>query len=109
MRAILLVASLVIAVPDRPAPTPQKEPPKSLHEQMLGEWLFVKLTLGERIDPGMPNEVRTVRITANEIHVFVNGMARPEEGTAYKLDMTKQPAAIDLMPKQKIDNKDVYG
>jgi uncharacterized protein (TIGR03067 family) len=105
MRAFLLLAVLFPALPDRPNPAP-KTAPKTIHEQILGDWEVVKVTIGNGIDSPM-NEMRTVRFVAKEIQVFVNGESKPDDGGEYVLDDSKKPIAIDLMvrngPQMKVE------
>ena len=80
MRAILLLAVLA-AVPDREAPTP-REKPKSLQEQLLGEWRLENASLeGLPVEAPLPKaEVRTLQFTPTEIVVRVNGESAPWRG-----------------------------
>jgi uncharacterized protein (TIGR03067 family) len=103
MRMFVLLAA-IIALPDRPNPTP-KEAPKGVHEQLLGDWDFVKLNFGNGADTPAKNETRMLRFGAKEIHVFVNGVMKAEDGADYTIDVTKSPIAFDLTPRNGLSKK----
>ena len=93
MRAFLLIAFLAAAVPDRPDPAPKQATPPAA--QILGDWQVEKMV------PAQPLEMETsvMTFTPTEILVAVNGARRPEESATYRLDSSKNPAAIDFVPK----------
>ena len=106
MRAFLLVAILAVAVPDRQDRSPKDTAkPRTFPEQILGEWNVEKISIGGGIGAPMKDEVRNVRFTPTEILVVVNGEVRPNDSAAYTLDLSKQPIAIDLMPKNGPEKK----
>lgn len=101
MRAILMLATLAFVPPDRPDPTP-KEVPKTVHDQILGEWIINKTTIGGGGigDPqANGNEVRTLQFTRTEILVSLNGKPEPNGNTGYTIHLTKNPVAIDILPR----------
>jgi uncharacterized protein (TIGR03067 family) len=102
MRAILMFAVLAVAVPDRPGPVPKNE--TSLQEQMLGDWQLEKLLLGNMDTPDIPQKPMLVFVRG-EIHVHENGQRKMQEDTAYILDETKKPVAIDIIPKRHGEKK----
>jgi uncharacterized protein (TIGR03067 family) len=102
MRAIVLFAAL-IALPDRPNPH-AKEAPKSLGEQILGDWQLLNVSTNGGIDlPLKDAELRTIRFLPKEIQVVVNGVLQPEDGAAYTLDVSRKPAAIEIHPRRGSD------
>jgi uncharacterized protein (TIGR03067 family) len=106
----MLMAVVALAVPDREDPSPKKAPPTP-QDQILGEWQFEKVLIGGGLaQPDQQKELigRTLQITRTDILVKVNGELRPDDCTAYKIDWSRQPAAIDLMPR-KGDDKKVQG
>jgi len=109
MRAAILFVSLIVAVPDRQDPTP-KSKPMTFQDQILGEWELARISVGGNAEtPNKEDEKRVLRFTPSEIHVFVNGEMRPEDGATYTLDMSKNPVAIRFTPKNKNDNKTMQG
>jgi uncharacterized protein (TIGR03067 family) len=100
MRAFLMFTVLAVAVPDRPDPTPKDaKPPR---EQILGDWLCEKIEFGKMggtIEPS--NDVRVFRITPSETVFLINGKPSPGDGltAAYSIDWSKNPVAIDFMPR----------
>ncbi len=104
MRAFLLLAVL-LAVPDREDPTPRPKP-RTLQEQLLGEWRVEKVAFAGGPDvPGPDMENRTLHFTPTEILVKVNGEPRPADDAGYQLDATKTPVAIDLLSGKGQDKK----
>jgi uncharacterized protein (TIGR03067 family) len=99
MRALMLIAFLAIAVPDREDPTPKEKRP--LQEQLVGDWMQVKRVVGGREDPS-PNAL-SLAITRETLqHVpLVNGVKQPGESVfKYSLDTTKNPAVISFRDSQ---------
>jgi uncharacterized protein (TIGR03067 family) len=105
MRAILLLAVLTVAVPDRAPPEPKETP---VAQQIVGEWQLVTAIVGG--DPNAKNDApQTVLIfTAKEIHVRENGKQQPNDDASYTLDATKKPVTIDIVPK-RAGNKKIEG
>lgn len=103
MRMLFLLA-LIVALPDRPNPTP-RETPKSVHEQLLGDWDFVKLSIGGGLEPPMKDEARVLRFGAKEVQVFVNGELKAQDGADYTIDATKAPITFDLTPRNGTGEK----
>jgi uncharacterized protein (TIGR03067 family) len=99
MHAALLMATFALAAPDRPNPRPM-DPPKTLHEQILGDWRLDRLAVGGGLpDQPMKTEDRVIQINRTEILVLVNGQLRQEDGTNYKIDVKANPVTIDITPK----------
>ena len=98
MRSLLLISLLAVAVPDREDPTP-KDKPKPVQEQILGDWLCEKVG-GANV---AQNSVMVFRITPSETVFLVNGQPSIGDGltATYSLDATKNPIAIDFMPRQR--------
>lgn len=89
MRAILLIAVLAIAAPDRPAP-PMPEKPPSPQQVILGDWQ----------DTG--NRGFIFRIMPNESHFLTNGKISEADGLTAQItiDWNATPTAIDFMPRR---------
>jgi uncharacterized protein (TIGR03067 family) len=102
MRAVLMFAVLAVAVPDRPRPVPTNE--NSLQEQPFGAWQVAKITLGIMDMPNIPEKPMLVFLRG-EIQVHENGQRKMQDDTAYVLDETKKPAAIDIIPKRQGEKK----
>jgi len=102
MRAILLMAALVVAVPDRPNPTP-KDAAKPIAEQLVGEWRLVSGVYGgtEKKEA----DGTTMTFTPTEIHIIEKGQGRRQEDATYRLDDKRKPVGIDIMPKQMGNQK----
>src|SRR5947208_98654 len=94
MRALLTIAALACAIPDRPAPdaaTPQL--------QILGDWRYIGSRKEPDLPPGAPDFV--LRILASESIWLERSMPKPANGFTARIvvDWSKTPVAIDLMPK----------
>lgn len=98
MRSLLLVASFILAAPDRPDPSP-KARPDGPEKQFLGEWQLEKMAMGAGMPAPNETEKRILRITPGEIKVLVNGLYKAEDGATYRADWTKQPIEIDIIPR----------
>jgi len=96
---MLLLTTLFIALPDRPNPTPKKEAPPTLHQQILGDWVVVRLTIGEGKDAPIRDDARILRFGPKEIEILINGVAQANETADYTLDTNKTPPSFDLSPR----------
>lgn len=85
MRALLMIAALAVAVPDRQDPTPKTD--QSREKQILGEWAAVKGS-------------KTLQFKASETLFSYNGIPSPSDGLTAKIsiDWSKNPVTIDFMP-----------
>jgi uncharacterized protein (TIGR03067 family) len=92
--ALLLIAALSLAAPNREDPTPKEA--RSLHEQLIGDWLQVKRVIGGTDQPNLNN--LTLVFTGDSLqHVqVVNGVKKPGPSFSYSLDATKAPAVISF-------------
>jgi uncharacterized protein (TIGR03067 family) len=92
--ALLLIAVLSLAAPNREDPTPKEA--KSLHEQLIGDWLQVKRVIGGTDQPNLNNLTLVfTRESLQHVHV-VNGLKKPGPSFSYSLDVTKAPAVISF-------------
>ena len=89
MRAVLLLAIFAVAVPDRPAP-PVPEAPPIPQIQVLGDWR------------DRATERQVLRIGPSASEFLVNGIPSVQDGLtgAYAIDWSKNPVAIDFMPRR---------
>jgi uncharacterized protein (TIGR03067 family) len=103
MRALLLVGILTIAAPVRPERNyPRPEEPKPLREQIIGDWLLVKIANGTpRMEYAPVNNV--LRITPSETIFMIDGKASAGDGltAAYSIDWATSPISIEFRPKQR--------
>src|ERR1022692_3133874 len=93
MCAVLMIAVLAVAVPDREDPTP-KEKARPLQEQLLGEWLLVKSVVGGVEDKNFMGT--TITFTPTELSIR-EGRQELSQELSYHLDAAKTPAVIDLV------------
>jgi uncharacterized protein (TIGR03067 family) len=90
MRSLLMIAVLVLAVPDREAPSS-----KPLQEQVVGEWESTKIiSRGEELK----DITLKIVVTPKEILAYQNGKHKVEEDAVYTIDARKTPATIDINP-----------
>ena len=93
MRALLLLASLMIAVPDREDPAPKRA--KSLEEQLVGQWVVVKQVISGKEAPDR----------AGGSYIFARDTVQRVEAKGeikdpplkYRLDASKTPVAMDIV------------
>jgi uncharacterized protein (TIGR03067 family) len=99
MRILLAIAVTVLAVPDRPDPTPKDMTP-SPQQQILGDWSYIGNAKDSASRPGAPAYV--FRILPTETIWIQNGQPSPGNGLTANitLDWTKSPATIDFMPRR---------
>ena len=99
MQALLMIAVLAVAVPDRPDPTP-KDNARPLPEQLIGEWRLVKQTNGGR---DSTENTLTLLFTGKAMqHVHNRDGTRQTAGNfPYTLDTTKFPAVISFHPSNE--------
>src|SRR5438874_11799702 len=97
MRALVMLAVLVSAVPDRPDPTPKPEM-KPPHEQIVGDWRYVSDAKDGTQRPGTPDFV--LRIRPTESIWIERDQPSPANGFTAKVsfDWTKNPVHFDLKP-----------
>jgi uncharacterized protein (TIGR03067 family) len=76
------------------------EAPKTIQDQILGEWQFDKVEIGGGGVVDQPKgEARIIHFQRSEMLAYVNGQLREQDGASYKLDIKANPVAIDLYPK----------
>lgn len=97
MRVFALLACLLIALPDRPDPT--KREVRSTQEQLIGQWRPVHRLVEGNVD-NRPDDAAVMTITKTEILVRENGQERGVDDCTYRLDDTKTPIQIDIIPKR---------
>ena len=99
---VLMLAVMVIALPDRPDQTPRQKAP-SPQMQLLGDWQLEALQFSGQNGKNAVAPNCVFRINTSDTVFLVNG--RPSEGDGltanYKIDLSRTPFAIDLMPKQR--------
>ncbi len=100
MNLSCLVALCLIAVPDRPMP---KLPPmaKSVQEALLGDWKLESAIVGGEQRDRAKEKATTMTFTPTMIHVTENGKRQDRDDVNYKLDLSKNPIEIDLIPIAK--------
>ena len=96
MRAVLLLAAFIVAVPDRPDPMP-KEKGKPLLDQFQGEWELTKALRNGQPENQVKVEGTIFIIKGNLIKIREGGMDRSEDAN-FTLDASKTPAALDIVP-----------
>ena len=100
MRAVLLLAVLFIAVPDREDPAAKDA--KTLAKQLLGAWESVKLTnFGEELDLKL-----TLVFESDEVRVYHDGKYQADEDARYVIDASKMPATMDIFPIKPCQKKE---
>jgi uncharacterized protein (TIGR03067 family) len=98
MRAVLMIAVLAVAVPDRQDPNTKDTKP--LPEQMLGEWRMVKAVSGGNAENGDKIDGTTLIVKDKTMEIKEAQRGGHVENVAFTLDETKKPVAIDLMPQR---------
>jgi uncharacterized protein (TIGR03067 family) len=103
MRAVLMIAVLAIAVPDRQDPTPKEA--RSLQQQLQGEWQVVAALSNGAPHPGTKVGVSVFVFKGDQMII-----QRPDNKNIYSfaVDATKNPIAMDFASKN-IAGKDVKG
>jgi uncharacterized protein (TIGR03067 family) len=103
MRALVLFSLLALAAPNREDPTP-KDKRASPADLVLGDWALEKLEHGS---PRQPHDTiqrnLAMRITATDSFFMSNGTVSEGDGLTARIaiDWSKNPAAIDFMPKSR--------
>jgi uncharacterized protein (TIGR03067 family) len=98
MRAMFLLALLVVAPPDRPDPTP-KQTVRPLHEDILGEWQVIRHETGGNDDKR--NNLIWAFTKDTMQHVYNESSGKRIGGSfPYTLDTSKSPAVI-VFPNSK--------
>lgn len=99
MRAILMIAVLAVAVPDRQDPNVKVAKP--LQEQLQGEWQMTQAVTGgnNKVEDQMKVNGTTLVIKGNQMKIREADRDNIDEVT-FTLDAAKKPSAIDLMPKR---------
>src|ERR1700684_3261385 len=102
MRSFVVIALVILAVPDREDPS--KKAVKPVEEQLLGEWLCVRAVQAGQDDPIRQREL-TLIVEKDVIRVRENGKINSRDETGYKIDAAKKPITLDLTPKNMTDLK----
>jgi uncharacterized protein (TIGR03067 family) len=101
MRVLVLIALVLVAVPDRE--DPNKKDVKPVQEQLLGEWKCVKAVHDGRDEFDKKNVV--VIFDKDVIRVREDGKIQQRDEAGYRIDSTKKPITIDLTPRNDPDLK----
>src|SRR5262249_13183302 len=99
MPTLVLIAVTLVAVPDRQDPNPSKtNDVKSIQEQLLSEWQFVKMVVLGR-EEALGGKDMALIFEKDVIRVRENGRMKQGEDAGYRVDPSQKPVAFDLMPK----------
>jgi uncharacterized protein (TIGR03067 family) len=103
-----MVSSLAIVLAFSVSAPAVKDPPKKEAPSIVGEWEGVEAVRGGQAAPVPPGGV-TMQFTAdNKMIISEGGRAKNEQGS-YKVDFSKSPVEIDLIPPANIKDKSLLG
>jgi len=100
MRAAVFLCVLAVAVPLRENRWTRYPPPPTAPGsiQIYGMWQLTKVDIGQK-EMALPDvNDKKLQILEDKLKTFDKGAPQPQEDAAYKIDWTKQPATIDIMP-----------
>ena len=103
-----MFSSLTLALAFTVSAPAVKEPPKKEAPSIVGEWEGVEAVRGGQAAP-VPAGGITMQFTAdNKVIIGEGGRDKKEQGS-YKVDSSKSPMEIDLIPPANIKDKSLLG